>query len=701
MVNNQLFMRLRLLSTQDTNQVHMFSSIIDTIGKSLDLSRVRVFLNNKKSNHTKSIATWGPERYQGVELDNEELKGVYHLLSQNVVIEKEKIEEISGPVWNRLNLDGAGPAIIYPIASSGIVWGFIAFAAESKSREFGVEDREVFDFAAKLIASSLDYQENQVASIQSCRSIFERLDQFVIVWYKNGEIIYGNQYICDLLEYTSRNLISHNINDITRNIFDTKSNSPMESIATEDDCNVSLDLVGNGRETISAEGQIMSMTWEHIHYSIGVFKKVSFHQDELMMFIKMFKNNPSLIALVSLPDLKLIDANISLEDKTGYGLEELKGKPLYRIPLFTESKDYYPVLEKIVEEREAKDIEIEVHCKNGSILEGLFSAEIISHKGREYVLMVLVDISKQKQIQALYGEERKRLNSIIEGTRLGTWEWNIQTGEIVINDRWANMLGYDLAELEPISIQTWTDLMHPDDFKRSEELLERHFKGEINFYDIECRLRRKNGSWLWVHDRGKVIDWDSQGNPLMMYGTHSDINKKKEFEKRINEISIRDPLTNIYNRRFIYEQLEKDLERYKRNNMLCSVAILDIDYFKGINDRFGHLAGDYILKEFTLLISENLRDYDLLGRYGGEEFIIIMYDSNRRDSATIIERILDITREKKFHYNGNEISFTFSAGIADISEFTQTDLTNEKIISLADQRLYAAKQSGRNKIIFD
>lgn len=116
-----------------------------------------------------------------------------------------------------------------------------------------------------------------------------------------------------------------------------------------------------------------------------------------------------------------------------------------------------------------------------------------------------------------------RARAVIEGTRIGTWEWNVQTGETVFNERWAQIAGYTLAELEPISIQTWLDLAHPADLEESSRRLTEHFEGRSEAYDFRCRMRHKNGHYVWVQDRGKVLEWDAAGAPVMMYGTHADV----------------------------------------------------------------------------------------------------------------------------------------------------------------------------------
>ncbi|WP_407942826.1 GAF domain-containing protein [Marinobacter similis] len=117
----------------------------------------------------------------------------------------------------------------------------------------------------------------------------------------------------------------------------------------------------------------------------------------------------------------------------------------------------------------------------------------------------------------------RRARAVIDGTKVGTWEWNVQTGETVFNKRWAEICGYRLEELEPVSIQTWRNLAHPEDLAESERLLTALFDGAMDEYDYRCRMRHKDGHWVWVHDRGQVFEWTSEGQPLRMYGTHADI----------------------------------------------------------------------------------------------------------------------------------------------------------------------------------
>ena len=313
----------------------------------------------------------------------------------------------------------------------------------------------------------------------------------------------------------------------------------------------------------------------------------------------------------------------------------------------------------------------------------------------EVIRRVVREIENEKRVK----EQKARLENVIESTRLGTWEWNVQTGEVILNERSAEIIGYTLDEIVPVSNKTWIAKAHPDDYIRAYELLKLHFSGDMEYFECETRMKHKNGRWVWVLNKGKVIEWEKDNKPLRMFGIYMDVTEKKEMYEKIQELSIRDPLTNIYNRRYIFDRLEVIVAEFLRENKNFTVSIIDIDYFKIVNDKYGHQAGDFVLKEFADIISGSLRPYDLSGRYGGEEFIIISMNSGKEQTYLKMDRILDIVRNNKFIYKDNEISFTFSCGISEASELDEVSVA--ALIEAADIRLYKAKKSGRDMVVIN
>jgi PAS domain S-box-containing protein len=150
---------------------------------------------------------------------------------------------------------------------------------------------------------------------------------------------------------------------------------------------------------------------------------------------------------------------------------------------------------------------------------------------RERIYSQLVKANEQ------IAQDRQSLRSIIWGTGAGTWEWNVQTGETRFNDRWAEIIGYSLEEISPVSIETWLRFAHPEDLKKSEEALNRHFSGEVDHYKCEARMCHKDGRWIWVLDRGRVVSRSADGQVLWMSGTHIEISERKQAEEEIRALT--------------------------------------------------------------------------------------------------------------------------------------------------------------------
>ena len=145
--------------------------------------------------------------------------------------------------------------------------------------------------------------------------------------------------------------------------------------------------------------------------------------------------------------------------------------------------------------------------------------------------------SECEQMNGLLREKEQRLANVIEGTEAGIWDWNVQTGDVIFNERWAEMIGYTLAELEPLSIETWRQLTHPDDLRRAQDQLAEVCAGLRPLYDAEILMRHRDGQWVWVHDRGKVVEWTTEGKALRMTGSHTDITKRKTAEEQLQSVT--------------------------------------------------------------------------------------------------------------------------------------------------------------------
>lgn len=173
------------------------------------------------------------------------------------------------------------------------------------------------------------------------------------------------------------------------------------------------------------------------------------------------------------------------------------------------------------------------------------------------------------------------------------------------------------------------------------------------------------------------------------------IEEVESLQTQLREQAIRDPLTGLFNRRFFSESLEKEIAQAIRDNAPLSFIILDIDYFKKINDTYGHKCGDFILQTFAKFLSNNVRTADLLCRFGGEEFVILMPNASTESAYERAEVLRTQFEEMNINFENQKIKSTFSAGIA---TFPTHSGSSETVLSLADQALYQSKANGRNRV---
>ncbi len=142
---------------------------------------------------------------------------------------------------------------------------------------------------------------------------------------------------------------------------------------------------------------------------------------------------------------------------------------------------------------------------------------------------------ERKDAEDALRTSRGKLGNIIDSANLGTWEWNHQTGEIVVNERWAEIIGYELAEIAPLTGETWISYCRPEHLVLAEERMTALMNGESTYFDLECQMKHRDGHWIWVHDRGRIVSTTPDGRPEWIYGTHTDITDRKLAEEMVRE----------------------------------------------------------------------------------------------------------------------------------------------------------------------
>lgn len=178
--------------------------------------------------------------------------------------------------------------------------------------------------------------------------------------------------------------------------------------------------------------------------------------------------------------------------------------------------------------------------------------------------------------------------------------------------------------------------------------------------------------------------------------TVQDVTVVAAYEQKLFEMNNKDPLTELYNRRYFRSRLNEEFGKYKRYAKPFSLMMLDIDFFKPINDSYGHQCGDYILKAFAALLTSSIRSTDILARYGGEEFCCLLPETKIEPAMELAERVRGRTENSIFTFNEIELKITVSVGVAEIQ---QGDESVDFGLEQADKALYRAKKTGRNKIV--
>jgi PAS domain S-box-containing protein len=208
-------------------------------------------------------------------------------------------------------------------------------------------------------------------------------------------------------------------------------------------------------------------------------------------------------------------------------------------------------------------------------------------------------------------DARNKLSAALDGTGLCLWQLDVPSGKLIIyNRRWGSMLGYQPKELSA-HFDVWKEHLHEDDRQRVLDAFYDHLHGKTPFYEALHRMQHKNGTVTWVLDRGRVTEWDSDGKPLKVTGTHIDMTKEKQYEEQLAALANHDPLTGLANR----HALLKHFDTLKNAGPLC-VAFIDLDDFKVVNDTFGHRSGDELLIQLSQRLREACPEGSVVGRLG-------------------------------------------------------------------------------------
>ncbi|MCP5162893.1 MAG: sensor domain-containing diguanylate cyclase [Hahellaceae bacterium] len=292
------------------------------------------------------------------------------------------------------------------------------------------------------------------------------------------------------------------------------------------------------------------------------------------------------------------------------------------------------------------------------------------------------------------------------------------------------MLGYPVDSFDN-NVLTWENIIHPDDYPRVMDVFEAYIRGATPKYEVEYRCKKRDGDYLWIVDHGNVVERFQDGSVARMIGAHTNVHEQhiaqqtlqqqnkmllednfnlenviRERTRELEALNRRlerqmeqsrldantDTLTKLHNRRKFDEELEKEISRALRYSSAMSLVLIDADFFKKINDNYGHTQGDVTLKKLAQVIQAHIRATDVAARWGGEEFVLILPETKLQQAEAIANKL---RMEIESTEIAGQINITCSMGVAQFVPGEHRD----QLLKRLDAALYQAKSQGRNCVV--
>lgn len=305
------------------------------------------------------------------------------------------------------------------------------------------------------------------------------------------------------------------------------------------------------------------------------------------------------------------------------------------------------------------------------------------------------DISTQMEAAEALEASEERFARAAEGANDGIWDWNLDSGEVYYSRRWCEQLGLEPERIGN-RIEEWLDRIHPDDRGAVQAALRAHLEDETAHFEIEHRMRHRDGDWRWMLARGVKSTSHLTGNRHMA-GSQTDITARKQAEQQLQHAALHDSLTGLPNRALLNDRLEQAMRRRRRQpDAGFALLYLDLDRFKTLNDSLGHSAGDALLMEVARRWQRLIRDYDTLARLGGDEFALLLEGGDDPEVAETKARQMLEALRTPVEINGQGVVSSVSIGIVLAHDGHDSV---EELLANADTAMYRAKQAGRNRSV--
>ncbi len=389
-------------------------------------------------------------------------------------------------------------------------------------------------------------------------------------------------------------------------------------------------------------------------------------------------------------DSHFVEVNKAFTNLLGWTIDELlEDKSISIIPA-NYRDDINVVLENIKKGEVIPYNKVQRLTKKGTVIDVLASYSPIYNADGEWVGAVGMykDISQQVEYYNQLQQSEERYRIIAEHS-----SDLIKVIDVKGNVQYASPSHFTVLGMEPDyyinkSILTF---IHQNDMYEAQSLIEKIIQsGQSNA--VEIRAMKKSGEWVWIDTAGSPV-LSENGEVIGIIIQGRDITERKQYEEKLKKLALYDHLTSIPNRMYFQTLVRKAMSHAQRSNKLLSVMFFDLDKFKQVNDTMGHDVGDQLLVEFVKRVQTCLREEDVIARFGGDEFAILLPDIDREKCATDIAKNILVKLQHEWEIESYKFTTTSSIGIAFFSSY---DLSYDELMKNSDIALYQAKEQGRN-----
>lgn len=335
--------------------------------------------------------------------------------------------------------------------------------------------------------------------------------------------------------------------------------------------------------------------------------------------------------------------------------------------------------------------EVQMVTRDGSLLYMLMNGNsTVGKDGKHTLSVVFVDISEQKNMQELILLEGERYRIATELSNDVLFEYHIKTDQMIYTDKYKDIFG--MNPLIPDFIKTCNkrkDSIHPDDWGIYLEFCQELENGN-SIIEAQFRIKDRLGEFIWCQVMGKTI-YDDYKTPIRVIGKIVNVDTQKRELEALEYKATRDPLTGVYNKEVTIKKIDKFISGNKNGKHV--LMFFDFDDFKSINDTFGHLLGDKVLTFIIGRIKEAFSEGEIIGRIGGDEFVVFAGNINSMDEVMEKASILKLALDTTYTYEEHIIKISGSIGVA---VYPETGLHYEQLMDRADKALYKVKELGKN-----